>query len=160
MKMITIRTSRRVYIIFSIIFGWIPIGIILLSYSKGTIVRDLPMIVITLSVLLLVYTLLSIYKITYDENQINYRGLFGIKTINIMDIKRYKIKSTVDATKPTVGLYLDTVNKKSEIVIPANLFTSQSLNDLMNHINTINGSAKGKANAGKSVFSYRKKKKV
>jgi len=159
MDIMILRASRRVYIVFTIILGWMPMAITLLSYSKNTIVRDFPMIFSTLGILLVVYIILAKYKITYNDKTIKYRGLFGTKIVNIKDIKRYKIKSTVDATKPTVGLYIDTIKKKSDIVIPARLFTSDDLNNLMKHIDTINGSSKGKINADKSVFEYRKKKK-
>jgi len=180
MKKRIIKSSRRVYIVFGIIFGGIPILLILLGFLlQGfaiDIKDDLIFLSLFLVMLIFTYTMLAIYKISYDNKQIKYRGLFGTKTINIRDIKRYKIKAEIHtlSTKPIFGLFkitinnpmipafglaIDTINKKSEIVIPAKLFTSESLNDLMNHINTINGSAKGKANAGKSVFSYREKKK-
>ena len=96
----------------------------------------------------------------------------GTKTINIADIKRYKIKTEIHtiSTKPIFGLFkitvnnpkkpmfglaIDTIKEKSEIVIAAKLFSSEDLNNFMEHISIVNGNAKGKANAGKSVFKYK-----
>jgi len=37
MNSIVFKVSRRVYIIFGIMFGWMPISISILAYFKGTI---------------------------------------------------------------------------------------------------------------------------
>ena len=175
MNSIVFKVSRRVYIIFGIMFGWMPISISILAYFKGTIERDLPMIFITLGILSIIYIIFSIYKVTYNNKQIKYRGLFGTKLVNIDEIKNYKIKAKIhtistkpifglfkitinDPTKPVFGLAIDTLKKKSEIIIPAKLFSSEDLNKFMEHIeNKSKNLVKSKRKkAGKSVFTYLK----
>lgn len=178
-KMIIIKASKRVYTVFTVIFGGIPIILTIIGFFiQGFInitMKDIVVLSPFFIILALVYTMLAMYKISYDNNQIKYRGLFGTKTINIIDIKKYKIKVEVHtiSTKPIFGLFritinnpmkpmfglsIDTISKKSEIIIPAKLFLAEDLNNLMKHINIVNGSPKGKANAGKPVFKYTKKK--
>jgi len=178
MKTITIKASRRVYTVFTIMFGGLPIFLMLIGFFiSGDIPKDIDIIMLSLFfiALLFTYATLSVYKISYNNNQIKYRGLLGTKTINIADIKRYKIKMEIhtistkpifgsfkitinNPIKPMFGLAIDTIKKKSEIIIPVNLFSSVDINNLMEHISIVNSNAKGKANAGKSVFKYISKK--
>ena len=156
-------------------FGGLGLIFFILLLSKNGIYSGITFSLPFFIALLFTYATLSVYKISYNNNQIKYRGLFGTKTINIADIKRYKIKTEVhtistkpifgsfkitinNPIKPMFGLAIDTIKKKSEIIIPAKLFSSVDLNNLMEHISIVNGNAKGKANAGKSVFKYISKK--
>ena len=173
MKMTVLKASKHIYIIFGIMFGWMPISISILAYLKGTIERDLPMIFITLGILFIIYIILSIYKITYNNRQIKYRGLFGTKIVNIDDIKDYKIKAKVhsistkpilglfkitiiDPSKPIFGLAIDTIKKKSEIIIPVKLFSSKDLNILIEYIEnkSKNLEKRKRKKVGESVFKY------
>ena len=166
-----IKASKKVYIVFGVIFGIMPIVITFFAYINSNIKRDLPIIVLTFTIWLLAYFLLSRYRITYDNKQITYRGLFGIKSIKIDDIKDYKIKTQIttftksifgfnitlnDPLKPMVGLHIDTVRKRSELIIPANIFPADGLNKLFNVIekNGTNLLAKKRKKAGKTVLSY------
>jgi len=163
--------EKRPYIVFAIIFGILFILLIFAQYTiKGFIDFDIGYLM-PIMMYLIIIIIFRIPKVSYDQNQIKYRGFFGTKTINIKDIKRFKIKSEVHtiSTKPIFGLFkitvnnpmkpmfglaIDTIKEESEIIIPVNLFTADSVNKLMEHINNVNGEAKGKANAGKSIFKY------
>ena len=175
MKTITIKASRRVYTVFTIMFGGLGLIFFILLLSNNGIYIAITISLPFFIMLLFTYASLSVYKISYNNNQIKYRGLFGTKTINMADIKRYKIKTEIHtiSTKPIFGLFkitinnpikpmfglaIDTIKKKSEIIIPAKLFSSEDLNNFMEHISIVNSNAKGKANAGKSVFKYISKK--
>ena len=154
METIILDYEKRPYIVFAIIFGIAFLLLIFAQYTtKGFIDFDIGYLM-PIMMYLAIFIIFRINKVSYDKNKIKYRSYLGTKTINIKDIKRYKIKSTVEPFKPTVGFYIDTKQKKSAMIIPANLFTADSLNELMEHINNVNGEAKGKANAGKSVFKY------
>ena len=92
------------------------------------------------------YSILARYKIIYDNKQIHYRGLFGTKTLDILNIKKLQIKVSVDRSKPTIGLYIDTNQKKSAIVIPVKVFDDTELNEMIRYINKIIGSSKNTPN--------------
>lgn len=175
MERITFRVYKRPYIVFGIMLGWMPIAIMGLAYSRDSVGRDLPMIIITLGGLVFTYAIFSIYKVTYDNKQIKYRGLFGTKVVNIDDIKNYKIKSTLgtistkpifglfkltinDPRRPTFGLLISTIGKKTDIIIPAKLFSADDLNNLMEHIEKMgtNLTKSKRSKAGKSVLTYLK----
>jgi len=146
MGKVIIRVSKKTYLIFGIIFGLLPLSIIISAYSDGNLKRDLPFIVLTFSIWLISYFLLSIYKITYDNKQITYKGLFGTKSVKINDIKDYKIKTEIatftksifglfkitinDPLKPMIALHIDTLRKKSELIIPVKLFSVEDLNKI------------------------------
>ena len=171
MKMTVLDYEKRPYIVFAIIFGILFILLIFAQYTiKGFIDFDIGYLM-PIIMYLIIIIIFRIPKVSYDQNQIKYRGFFGTKTINIKDIKRFKIKSEVhtistkpifglfkitvnNPMKPMFGLVIDTIKEESEIIIPVNLFTADSVNKLMEHINNVNGEAKGKANAGKSIFKY------
>ena len=171
MKTIVLDYEKRPYIIFAILFGILfLIGVFAEYSSKNTISFDIDYL-IPFAMYFVIFIIFRIPKVSYNQNQIKYRGFFGTKNININDIKRFKIKAEVhtistkpifgsfkitvnNPMKPMFGLAIDTIREKSEIIIPANLFTADSVNKLMEHINNVNSEAKGKVNAGKSVFKY------
>jgi len=179
METVSFKASKRVYIVFGIMFGGIPIFLTLIEFLVNGFIKinqkNLIFFFPFLIALLVTYIIFSIYKVTYNNKQIKYRGLFGTKLVNIDEIKNYKIKAKIhtistkpifglfkitinDPTKPVFGLAIDTLKKKSEIIIPAKLFSSEDLNKFMEHIeNKSKNLVKSKRKkAGKSVFTYLK----
>ena len=178
MERITFRVYKRPYIVFGIMFGGVPMLLILVGFFlKGSlnIKQDLIFLSLCLIPLILTYAIFSIYKVTYDNKQIKYRGLFGTKVVNIDDIKNYQIKSTLgtistkpifglfkltinDPRRPTFGLLISTIGKKTDMIIPAKLFSADDLNNLMEHIDKMgtNLTKSKRSKAGKSVLTYLK----
>ena len=93
--------------------------------------QDALMILILASVLLGIYWVLYAIELRYNGKFIRYKTAFKNKTLNLSDIKRYRIKSDYKAFKPTVGLYIDTADKKEDIIIPVNLFKQKDIEEFV-----------------------------
>jgi len=160
-----IRVAKRPYIAFGVMFGSLEvfgiIAVIMGIYKYKTFdLNDIELLITPLIPLAISYFAFWFHKIEYDDETIYYRGLIYRDRVKIKDIKRCEVRSETpeELLRPYFGLYIDTINKRSAIILSIMLYDPKDLNELEEHIEKINKNAKCKAKVKNSIFkTYNKK---